>query len=151
MDDFTPYGDSFEEGLENLEKFLERCKWMHVPLSTLKCHMMMEEGIVLGHLLLAVEIQMDPAKIKVILHFPIPKTPTKVCSFIGYAGYYRRFIEIFVKITHPLFQLLTKDADFVWTDDCDAAFVKIKELVCSASILRGLDWTLPFHILADAS
>jgi len=47
--------------------------------------------------------------------------------------------------------MLTKDADFVWTDDCDAAFVKIKQLVCSASILQGLDWTLPFHIHVDAS
>ena len=83
--------------------------------------------------------------------FPIPKTPTQVCSFIGCAGYYRRFIENFAKTSHLLFQLLTKDADFVWTDDYDAAFVKIKELVCSAPSLRGPDWALPFHIHSDAS
>ena len=76
MDDFTPYGDSFIEGLRNLEKILERCIQVHVSLSTVKCHMMMEEGIVLGHLLLGEGIQMDPTKIKVILHFPTPKTPT---------------------------------------------------------------------------
>jgi len=97
--------------------------------------MMMNEGIVLGHLLWVVGIRMDPAMIKVIQHFPIPRTPTQVRSFIGCAGYYRRFIENFAKTSHPLFQLLTKDADFVWTNDCDAAFLKIKELVCSASIL----------------
>lgn len=121
MDNFTPYRDSFEEGLENLEKVLERCKWSHVSLSTMKCHMMMEEGIVLGHLLSAAGIRMDLAKVKVILHFPIPKTPTQVCRFISCASYYRRFIENFAKITHPIFQLLTKDADFVWKGDCDAA------------------------------
>jgi hypothetical protein len=151
MDDFTPYGDSFLEGLKNLEKVLERCIQARVSLSTEKCHMMMEEGIVLGHFLSAEGIWMDPAKTKVIQHFPTPKTPTQVRSFIGCAGYYRRFIENFAKVAHPLFQLLTKDSDFVWTEDCDAAFTRIKELVCSAPILRGPDWALPFHIHTDAS
>lgn len=97
--------------------------------------MMMEEGIVLGNLLSATGIQMDTTKIKVILHFPIPKTPTQVHSFIVCTSYYRRFIENFSKIAHPLFQLLTKDADFVWTDNCDEAFVEIRKLVCRAPIL----------------
>ena len=92
MDDFTPYGNSFEEGLANLEKVLKRCKQTHVSLSTVKCHMMREEGIVLGHLLSATRIRVDLAKVKVIVHFPVPKTPTQVCSFIGCVGYYRRFI-----------------------------------------------------------
>lgn len=82
---------------------------------------------------------MNPSKIKVIQHFPIPRTPTKVCSFIDCPGYYTLFIENFSKTTHPLFQSLTNDADFVWTDDSDAAFVKIKELVYSAPIHRGID------------
>jgi len=68
-----------------------------------KFHMMMNEGIVLGHLLSAAGIWMDPTKIKVIHHFPIPRTPIQVRSFIGCAGYYRRFIENFTKIAHPLF------------------------------------------------
>lgn len=112
---------------------------------------MMEEGIVLGHLLLAEGIRMDPAKIKVILHFTTPKLPMQVRSFIGCAGYYRRFIENFAKVAHPLFHLLTKDSDFVWTSDCDIDFTKIKELVSSTPILRGPDWALPLHIHTDAS
>lgn len=99
----------------------------------------MEEGTVLGYLISTVGIPMDLAKIKVILHFPIPKTPTQVHIFIGCISYYRRFIENFAKIEHPLFQLETKDANFVWTDDCDATFMKIKEHVYKASILQGLD------------
>lgn len=108
-------------------------------------------GIVLGYLLSAEGIWIDLAKMKVILHFPTPKMPTQVRSFIGCAGYYRHFIENFVKVAHPLFQLLTKDLYFVWTGDCDTTFMKIKELVCSALILRGPDWALPFHIHTDAS
>ena len=129
MDDFTPYGDYFEEGLENLDKVLKRCKQTHVSLSTVKCHMMMKEGIVLGHLLSVAGIRVDPAKVELILNFPTPKTPTQVHSFIGYVGYYRRFIEKFSKIAFPLFQLLPKDVEFIWTVECETAFVKIKELV----------------------
>ena len=150
MDDFNPYGNSFEEGLENLEKVLKICEQMHVSLSTVKCHMM-REGVVLGHMLSVDRIQVDPAKVEVILHFPVPKTPTHICSFIGCAGYYRRSIENFAKIAHPLFQLITKDADFLWTKDCKTTFMKIKGLVLTAPILRGPDWALPFHIHADAS
>lgn len=76
MDEFTPYEDSFEEGFENLEKLLERCKRTHVSLSTLKSHMMRDKGIVLGHLISIAGIRVDPAKVEVILHFPVPKNPT---------------------------------------------------------------------------
>ena len=130
MDDFTLNGDSFEEGLENLEKLLKICNQTHVSLSTIKFHMMMKEGIVLGHLLLVVGIQVDPANVEVIFNFPTHKTLTQVHIFISYAGYYRRFIEEKKiknsKIAFPLFQLLPKDAEFVWTDECEIAFVKIK-------------------------
>eukprot|EP00253_Pinus_taeda_P027312 PITA_27312 len=88
MDDFTAYGDSFEEALGKFEKVLERCKQAHVSLSTEKCHMMMNEGIFLGHLLSATRIRMDPAKIKVIHHFPIPRTPTQQVDKLPYAVYY---------------------------------------------------------------
>ena len=151
MNDFTPSGNSLEEGLENLEKVLKRCKQTHVSLSIVKCHMMREEGVVLGHLLSTTGIQVDLAKVEVILHFPVPKTPTQVRSFIGCAGYYRRYIENFGKITHPLFQLLRKYAEFLWTEDCETNFMKIKGLACTAPILRGPNWALPFHIHNDAS
>lgn len=74
MNDFTSYGVSFKEGLENLETVLKRCKHTHVSLSTIKFHMMMEEGTILGQLLLATGIWVDPAKVEVILNFPTPKT-----------------------------------------------------------------------------
>ena len=85
MDDFTPYGDAFEKALTNLEKVLERCEQTNVSLSTEKLHMMMTEGIVLGHFISTDEIKVDPAKIEVISKIPTPKTPKEVCSFWGHA------------------------------------------------------------------
>ena len=151
MDDFTPYGVTFEDTLQNLEKVLKRCIEAHLALSTEKCHMMMNQGIVLGHFISFLGIQVDPAKIQVIQNLPIPKTQTEVRSFLGRAGYYRRFIKDFSKIASPLFVLLMKNDEFKWTDDCETAFNKLKHQLSTAPILRGPDWTLPFHISSDAS
>jgi hypothetical protein len=151
MDDFTPYGVSFQEALENLEKVLKRCIQAQLSLSTEKCHMMMSEGIVLGHVISSQGIQVDPSKIEVIKNLPTPKTQTDVRSFLGHAGYYRRFIKNFSKIASPLFILLMKNAEFKWTNQCEEAFKILKHKVSTAPILRGPDWKLPFHISSDAS
>ena len=120
--------------MENLEKVLKICKQIHVSLSTIKFHMM-REGVILGHFLSVAGIKVDPTKVEVILHFPVPKKPTQVCRFIGCGGYYRRFIENISTIAHPLFQLVTKDVEFLSTEYCETAFTKIKGLVCMAPIL----------------
>jgi len=151
MDDFTPYGVTFEDSLQNLEKVLKRCIQANLSLSTEKCHMMMNEGIVLGHDISFQGIQVDPSKVQVIQTLPIPKTQTDVRSFLGHAGYYRRFIKNFSKIASPLFELLMKNAEFKWTDTCQKAFEELKQQLSIAPILRGPDWALPFHISSDAS
>ena len=78
MDDFTPYGRDFEEALENLKKVLIRCEQTQLSLSTEKCHMMMSEGVVLGHFISANGIQVDPSKIRVIKNIPTPATQKEV-------------------------------------------------------------------------
>ena len=93
MDDFTPYGKDFEEALENLKKVLTRCEQTQISLSTEKFHMMMSEGLVLGHFISVDGIQVDPLKIKVIKNIPTLVTQKEVQSFLGHARYYRRFIE----------------------------------------------------------
>jgi hypothetical protein len=151
MDDFTPYGVSFQEALENLEKVLKRCIQAQLSLSTEKCHMMMSEGVVLGHFISSQGIQVDPSKIQVIKNLPTPKTQTEVRSFLGHVGYYRRFIKNFSKIASPLFVLMMKNVEFKWTKFCQEAFSTLKHQLSTAPILRGPDWTLPFHISSDAS
>jgi hypothetical protein len=113
--------------------------------------MMMNEGIVLGHFISSQGIQVDPSKIQVIKNIPTPKTQTEVRSFLGHAGYYRRFIKKFSKIASPLFALLMKNDEFNWTKFCQETFSTLKHQLSIAPILRGPDWTLPFHISSDAS
>ena len=100
MDDFTPYGDDFEQALQTLEKVLEQCISTSLCLSHEKCHMMMLEGLILGHYILAAGIHVDSEKIQVILLLATPYTQTKVRSFLGFAGYYRRFIKNFSQFLH---------------------------------------------------
>jgi hypothetical protein len=139
MDDFTPYGVSFQEALPNLEKVLKRCIQAHLSLSTKKFHIMMSEGIVLGHFISSQGIQVDPAKIQAIKNLPIPKTQTEVRSFLGHARYYRRFINFFSKIASPLFVLLMKTVEFKWTNPCQEAFNTLKHQLSTTPILRGPD------------
>jgi hypothetical protein len=113
--------------------------------------MMMSEGVILGHFISSQGIQVDPSKIQVIKDLPIPKTQTDVRSFLGHVGYYRIFIKNFSKIASPLFVLLMKNAEFKWTNHCQEAFDALKHQLSTTPILRGPDWTLPFHISSDAS
>eukprot|EP00253_Pinus_taeda_P013839 PITA_13839 len=151
MDDFTVYGDSFEEALENLEKVLIKCKETNLSLSHEKCFMMFTEGIVLGHHISGDGIKVDRSKVEVISKLPIPNCQKDVRSFLGFTGYYRRFIENFTKIASPLFKLLTKDCEFKWDPNCQSAFEALKTRISEAPILRGPNWKLPFHISTDAS
>ena len=118
MDDFTVYGNSFEEALENLEKVLKRCKEANISLSHEKCFMMFTKGIVLGHNISEDGIKVDTYKVEVISKLSIPSCQKDVRIFLGLIGYYRRFIENFTKIAFPLFKLLTKDCEFSWNPDC---------------------------------
>jgi len=151
MDDFTVYGNTFEEALENLEKVLIICKETNLSLSHEKCFMMFIEGIVLGHHISGDGIKVDRSKVEVISKLPIPNCQKDVRSFLGFTGYYRRFIENFTKIASPLFKLLTKDCEFRWDRECQSAFEALKARISEAPILRGPNWKLPFHISTDAS
>ena len=135
MDYFTPYEDAFETALANLEKVMEHCEQTNVSLNMEKFHMMMTKGIVLGNFISADGIKVDPTKIEVISKIATPNTLKEVRSFLGHAGYYRRFIENFSKISSPLFSLLMKEVEFVWTKKCEHAFLKLKNCVIATPIL----------------
>ena len=105
----------------------------------------------MGHHVSSQGIKVEPGKIEVIVGLPSPKTQKEVRRCIGHVAYYRRFIEIFTKIVAPMFKLLTKDAEFQWTESCQNAFEILKAKLSVAPILRGPDWSLPFHISIDAS
>ena len=97
---------------------------------------MMREGVVLGHFISVDGIQVDPSKIRVIENIPTLGTQKEVRSFLGHAGYYRRFIEKFSKLASPLFTLLMKDVQFIWNDACQTTFTEIKKRLYTTPILR---------------
>ncbi|XP_020238733.1 uncharacterized protein LOC109817803 [Cajanus cajan] len=112
MDDFSIFGASYDLSLENLELVLKRFIETNLVLNWEKFHFMVQEGIVLGHKILARGIEVDKAKIDVIEKLPPPINVKGVRSFLGHSGIYRRFIKDFSKIAKPLCTLLNKDQPF---------------------------------------
>ncbi|XP_076917407.1 uncharacterized protein LOC143577464 [Bidens hawaiensis] len=108
-------------------------------------------GIVLGHKISRDGIEVDRAKIDTISILPPPTNVKAIRSFLGLAGFYRRFIKDFSKITRPMTRLLEKDVPFVFDDECVKAFTYFKEKLVSAPILCSPDWSLPFELMCDAS
>src|SRR6185437_16842180 len=97
---------------------------------------MVREGIVLGHRVSERGIEVDQAKIEVIEQLPPPMNVKGVRSFLGHAGFYRRFIKDFSQIARPLTSLLDKDAPFEFTDECLRAFEILKKALISAPIIQ---------------
>lgn len=151
MDDFSVYGDSFNECLQHLTLVLQRCKEKNLVLNWEKCHFMVKQGIVLGHIISSKGIEVDKAKVDLISNLPYPKSVKEVRSFLGHAGFYRRFIKDFSKISRPLCNLLVKDVPFIFDESCLDAFAKLKKLLTSSPVIQPPDWNLPFEIMCDAS
>ncbi|KAK1561475.1 hypothetical protein QYE76_018163, partial [Lolium multiflorum] len=151
MDDFSVYGNSFDNCLRNLDKVLQRCEETNLVLNWEKCHFMVNEGIVLGHKISEKGIEVDRAKVEAIEKMPYPRDVKGIRSVLGHAGFYRRFIKDFSKISKPLTNLLQKDVPFVFDDDCKEAFETLKKALTTAPVVEPPDWNLPFEIMCDAS
>ncbi|KAJ9558321.1 LOW QUALITY PROTEIN: hypothetical protein OSB04_012935 [Centaurea solstitialis] len=108
-------------------------------------------GIVLGHKISKDGLEVDKAKIDTISKLPPPTNIKGVKSFLGHAGFYRRFIQDFSKISRPLTKLLEKDAPFIFDEKCISAFETLKRHLTNAPIMVPPDWDQPFEIMCDAS
>ena len=148
MDDITVYGGSFEECLIIV---LHRCIEKNLELNWEKCHFMVNQGIVLGHIISNKGIEVDKAKIELISKLPSPTNVKTVRQFLGHAGFYRRFIKDFSKIAKPLYKLLEKDAKFAWDEDCQRSFEDLKTYLTTALVVRAPNLKLPFEVMCDAS
>ncbi|XP_022850562.1 uncharacterized protein LOC111372436 [Olea europaea var. sylvestris] len=112
---------------------------------------MVKEGKVLGHRISSKGIEVDKTKIQVIEKLKPPNSVKGIKSFLGHAGFYRRFIQDFSKITKPLCNLLEKDVSFHFSNECLNVFNTLKEKLTSAPMIVAPDWDLPFKLMCDAS
>nr|GEV19858.1 retrovirus-related Pol polyprotein from transposon 17.6 [Tanacetum cinerariifolium] len=148
-----PFMDQMLERLTGNEYycFLDGFSDTKLALNWEKSHLMVKEGIVLGHKISKKGIEVDNAKIDVISKLPHPTTVKGIRSFLRHAGFYRRFIKDFSKISRPMTHLLEKNAPFVFYDDCVQAFQTLKEKLTEAPILIAPNWGQPFELMCDAS
>ncbi|GKA88906.1 reverse transcriptase domain-containing protein [Tanacetum coccineum] len=155
MDDFSVFGDSFEKCLKNLDKMLQRCKDAHLVLNWEKCHFMVKEGIVLGYKVSSAGLEVDKAKINIILKLP-PPTNIKVKEGIvlGHkvsgAGLEvdKAKSDVILKFPPPS---NIKDTPFEFNDECQKAFESLKEKLTCALVIVSPNFNLSFELMCDAS
>nr|GEV55044.1 DNA-directed DNA polymerase [Tanacetum cinerariifolium] len=151
IDDFLIFENSFQSYLSYLEKMLKRCEDTNLFLNWEKSHFMVKEGIVLGRKISKEGIEFDKAKVDVINKLTHPTTIKGIRSFLGHAGFYRRFIKDFSKLARPMTHLLEKETPFLFSKECVEAFQTLKRKLTKASILIAPDWDVPFELMYDAS
>ncbi|KAF8113624.1 hypothetical protein N665_0047s0031 [Sinapis alba] len=151
MDNFSVYRSDFASCMNNFCKVLASCEEKHLVLKWEKCHFMITNEIVLGPKVSAGGIEVERSKIKVMTGLPTPTSVKDIGSFLGHAGFYRRFIKDFSKIARPLTTLLFIEIKFDYTPECLKAFQEIKTDLVYASVVQAPYWNLPFEVICDAS
>jgi hypothetical protein len=122
IDDTLVYSKTMKEHEEHLRVVLQRLRDHHLYAKFSHCEFWINEVPFLGHVISPVGIAMDPGKVRNVLDWKLPKSVHQVQIFLGLAGYYRRFILNFSKISKPIAELLKKGNKLVWSKDCDEAF-----------------------------
>ncbi|WVZ58395.1 LOW QUALITY PROTEIN: hypothetical protein U9M48_008672 [Paspalum notatum var. saurae] len=151
IDDILIYSKNEEEHEEHLRIVLTRLREHRLYAKFSKCAFWLREVGFLGHILSEKGVAVDPSKVEDVLNWKQPKTVTEIRSFLGLAGYYRRFIKDFSKIAKPMPSLTKKNAKFVWSPKCEEGFQTLKKLLTSTPVLAQPDITKPFDVYCDAS
>ncbi|WVZ58419.1 hypothetical protein U9M48_008695, partial [Paspalum notatum var. saurae] len=151
IDDILVYSKNEKEHEEHLRIVLSRLREHKLYSKFSKCAFWLKEVAFLGHILSAKGVAVDPNKVEDVLNWKQPQTVTEIWSFLGLAGYYRRFIKDFSKIAKPMTALTQKNAKFAWSPKCEEAFGTLKKLLTSAPVLAQPDITKPFDVYCDAS
>ena len=151
IDDILVYSKNKEEHAKHLRIVLTRLREHQLYAKFSKCDFWLKEVQFLGHILSAEGVAVDPSKVKDVLDWKPPTTVHQVRSFLGLAGYYRRFIPDFSKVSKSITELLKNQVKFVWSSDCEEAFQTLKRLLTTAPVLAQPDIKKPFDVYCDAS
>jgi transposase InsO family protein len=137
LDDIICFSRTFDEHLTRLSAIFDRLVDSNLKLSAKKCHLFQPEVDFLGHVVSRQGIAVSPDKIRAVLHWPTPQNVHEVRSFLGLAGYYRKYVYRYADIAKPLQILTSKDAPFIWGDAQEEAFCNLKLRLTSAPILSS--------------
>jgi hypothetical protein len=151
IDDILVYSKDEEEHERHLRMIMEKLREHKLYAKFSKCEFWLKEVGFLGHVVSGKGVAVDPAKVASVTEWESPKNVGEIRSFLGLAGYYRRFIESFSKIAKPMTELLKKEKKFAWTDACEASFQELKKRLVSAPVLCLPDIEKDFQVYCDAS
>ena len=151
LDDIIVMGRSFDEHLRNLATVFDRIQEAGLKLKPAKCQFLQDQVQYLGHIVTREGIAADPSKTAVIKEWPVPTCTKEVQCFLGFAGYYRRFVHRFSKLARPLHHLTEKNQPFKWSKECRAAFEHLKKYLLSPPMLIYPQFDRMFILDTDAS
>jgi hypothetical protein len=151
MDDILIIGETLKEHNSKLRGVFQRLREYNLKIEPDKCEFLKEELNYLGHLVTPEGVRPDENKIKAVVEFPTPKTQKDIKSFLGLAGYYRKFIADFSAIARPLTNLLKKENEWRWTEQEQASFDLLKFKLTNTPLLQYPDFSKPFILTTDAS
>jgi hypothetical protein len=151
IDDILVYSKTKEEHEVHLSLVLDKLREYKYFAKLKKCAFWLSEVSFLGHVINQDGITVDPKNVASVVEWERPATVTEVRSFLGLAGYYRRFVQDFSTIAKPMTKLTMKGAPFVWTTECEASFQTLKEKLVNAPILVLPESGKRFTVYTDAS
>jgi hypothetical protein len=151
IDAILVYSRNEEEHEKHLRLVLQKLRDNQLYAKFSKCEFWLKEVSFLGHVIKGGGTAVDPGKVTDVLNWEPPTTVSEIRSFLGLAGYYRRFIEGFSKIVNPLTSLLEKHKKFIWSEACQNSFDELKKRLTTAPVLVMPDIHKSFDIYCDAS
>jgi transposase InsO family protein len=151
LDDLLIFSETIEEHVRRMRLVFDRIRQANFKLNVDKCTFAVPEVAYLGHVVNKNGVAPDPGKVFVIKNFPKPRTVKEVRSFLGLSGYYRAFIQNYAAMSRPLTQLTKKDVPFVWSENQQQSFEKLKAALTSQSVLAHPRFDQPFILSTDAS
>ena len=153
VDDILIYSKSEVENEDHLRIVLQLLRDHQLYAKFSKCEFWLTEVGFLGHVVSTSSVSVDPRKVEVVMSWEKPKSVFEIRSFLGLAGYYRRFIEDFSRLAAPMTRLTRKEVKFVWDDSCERAFQELKRRLTLAPILivpeRGQRYTVYCDVSKD--
>ncbi|WVZ74917.1 hypothetical protein U9M48_023032 [Paspalum notatum var. saurae] len=151
IDDILIFSKTREEHEQHLRIVLEKLRENQLYGKFSKCEFWLEKVAFLGHVLTAEGVSVDPEKVEAVSNWKTPRNATEIRSFLGLAGYYRRFMENFSKIAKPMTGLLKNNTPYEWDDKCEVSFQLLKEKLTTAPVLTLPDLHKDFVVYCDAS